>query len=105
MMRGDVWLVALDPTVKREMKKTRPALIVSPDELNAHLDTVIVSPMTTGGTSAPFRIPLVFDGKKGLILADQIRAVDKERLLRKAGRVPGKTLAQTLRVLQEMFIE
>jgi mRNA interferase MazF len=102
-MRGEVWLVALDPTIGREIKKTRPALVVSPDELNSHLDTVIVSPMTTGALPAPFRVPLVFQGKKGLVLVDQVRAVDKERLLRRVGRISGRLLAQTLEVLQEMF--
>ena len=70
-MRGEVWLVVLDPTIGREIKKTRPALVVSPDELNVDLETVIVSPMSTGGLPAPFRIPLVFQGKKGLIFADR----------------------------------
>ena len=104
-MRGEVWLVALDPTIGREIKKTRPALVVSPDELNVDLETVIVSPMSTGGLPAPFRISLVFQGKKGLIFADQIRTVDKQRLLHRVGRIPGKTLAQTLKILQEMFVE
>lgn len=87
--RGDVWVVALDPTIGHEVKKTRPAVVVSPDELNDLLSTVIVAPMTTARLKAPYRVPIVFGGKKGLVLAKQLRAVDKERLLRRVGRVPG----------------
>lgn len=104
-MRGEVWLVALDPTIGREIKKTRPAVIVSPNELNDALDTVIVSPMTTGASNAPYRVPLVFEGKRGLIVAEQLRSVDKQRLVRRVGRVSGKVLLETLRVYQEMFAE
>ncbi len=103
--RGEVWLVALDPTIGREIKKTRPAIVVSPDEINDALDTVIVSPMTTAGSNAPYRVPLVFEGKRGLILAEQVRSIDKQRLLRRVGRIPGKVLSETLRVYQEMFAE
>jgi mRNA interferase MazF len=91
--------------VGHELKKTRPAVVISPDELNESLDTVIVAPMTTSATPAPFRVPLVFNGKKGLVLTDQIRTVDSQRLVRKLGRIAGKTLALTLHILQEMFIE
>lgn len=105
VMRGEVWLVALDPTIGRGIKKARPAVIVSPNELNDALDTVIVSPMTTAGSGAPYRVPVVFEGKRGLNLAEQLRSVDKQRLLRRVGRVPGKVLLETLRVYQEMFAE
>jgi mRNA interferase MazF len=103
--RGDVWLVALDPTVGREIQKTRPCLIVSPPELNAHLRTVIVAPMTTKGRPAPFRISVVFSRKKGLILLDQIRTVDQARLLSRVGAVSGVPLSNVLRMLQEFFVE
>ena len=103
--RGEIWAVALDPTMGREIRKTRPALVVSPDELNASLETVIVLPMTTAGSTAPFRLHVTFEGKTGLILPDQIRTVDRQRLMRRIGRVSGKTLAATLRLLQEMFAE
>jgi mRNA interferase MazF len=103
--RGEVWLVGLDPTIGREIRKTRPALVVSPDDLNDALDTVLVAPMTTGGAPAPFHVPVTFESKRGLILAEQIRAVDKQRLLRRAGRVAGKTVSQLLLVFQEMFAE
>ena len=103
MKRGDVWLATLDPTVGGEIQKTRPVVIVSPDELNLRLRTLIVAPMTTGSRPAPFRIAVRFDGKAGLILADQIRAVDRARLVRRLGRVDARTLAPLLRVLEEMF--
>ena len=103
--RGEIWLVALDPTVGREIKKSRPAIVVSPDDLNASLEAVIVAPMTTGSSNAPFRAPTTFEGKRGLILSEQIRSVDKQRLLRRLGRAPGKVLVETLKVLQEMFAD
>ena len=97
--------MALDPTVGREIRKTRPAAVVSPDELNEFLDTVVVSPMTSGSSPAPYRVPVTFGGQRGLILAEQLRSVDKQRLVRRVGRVPGRVLIETLRVLQEMFAE
>jgi mRNA interferase MazF len=103
--RGEVWLVALDSTIGREVKKTRPALIISPAELNTALATVIVAPMTSAGTAAPFRLPIVFDRTHGLILLDQIRAVDKRRLVKRLGRVLGKTAAAALAVLRELFAD
>ena len=101
--RGEVWLVNLDPTVGSEIRKSRPCVIVSPPEMHDHLRTVIVAPMTTGARTAPFRIPGSFSGKKGLILLDQIRTLDKIRLVRKLGAVTPATLASTLRTLQEVF--
>lgn len=104
-MRGEVWLVALDPTLGSEIQKTRPCVVVSPPEMHDHLPTVIVAPMTSKGRSAPFRIPVTFKRKQGLILLDQIRAVDKVRLVKKEGAVADKTLLDTLRTLQEVFAE
>ena len=101
--RGEIWLINLDPTIGSEIKKTRPCVVVSPQELNDHLRTVIVAPMTTKGQSAGFRVPITHDVKKGLILLDQIRAVDKVRLVKKIGRSNPKTLSATLGVLQEAF--
>ena len=101
--RGDVWLVALDPTVGSEIQKTRPCVVVSPAELHDHLRTVIVAPMTTAGRAAPFRVPLTFLRKKGLILLDQIRTVDQTRLIKRLGRMDRQTSATVLDVLQEMF--
>ena len=101
--RGDIWLVSLDPTVGSEIKKSRLCVVVSPPEMHDHLRTVIVAPMTTKSRPAPFRVPLSHGGKKGLILLDQIRAVDKARLAKKLGNVSAKTLSLTLDTLQEVF--
>jgi len=105
VVRGEVWLVALDPTLGSEIQKTRPCLIVSPPELHDHLRTVIVAPMTTKSKAAPFRVAVSFQRKKGLILLDQIRTVDKTRLVKKAGAIDDKTLLATLHALQEVFSE
>lgn len=103
VVRGEIWLVTLDPTVGSEIRKSRPCVIVSPPEMHDYLRTVIVAPMTTKSRPAPFRIPLVHGGKKGLILLDQVRAVDKVRLSRKMGSISAKTLTLTLDSLQEVF--
>jgi mRNA interferase MazF len=102
-MRGEIWLVNLDPTVGSEIKKSRPCVVVSPEELNDHLRTVIVAPMTSKGFAAPFRVPLTHAGTKGLVLLDQIRTVDRTRLVKKMGAVSAKTLTTTLAVLQQVF--
>jgi mRNA interferase MazF len=103
--RGDVYLISLNPTQGREIKKTRPCLVVSPDELNAHLSTFIVAPMTTGGHPYPFRIACRFQKKDGYMVLDQIRTVDRRRFIKRLGRVPQATLGKALDVLQEMFAE
>jgi len=103
--RGEIWLVNLDPMVGSEIRKSRPCVIVSPPEMHDHLRTVIVAPMTTGARPAPFRIPITFGGKKGLILLDQVRTLDKLRLVRKLGTVSATTLSTTLRTLQEAFAQ
>lgn len=105
VVRGEVWLVALDPTLGSEIQKTRPCVVVSPPELHDHLRTVIVAPMTSKGKPAPYRVSVTFKRKHGLILLDQLRTVDKVRLLKREGSVPGTTLSSTLRVLQEVFAE
>ena len=101
--RGDIWLVNLDPTVGSEIKKSRPCVVISPPELNAHLRTVIVAPMTSKGFAAPFRIPVTHASTKGLVVLDQLRTVDKTRLVKKMGSVSSKTLNATLTTLQELF--
>jgi mRNA interferase MazF len=101
--RGDVHLIGLDPTRGREIKKTRPCVVISPDELNSHLQTVIVAPLTSSGKPYPFRVPCVFAKKQGLIVIDQIRTVDRERLLRRLGAVSEVELDNTLSLLREMF--
>ncbi len=103
VVQGDVWLTTLDPTLGREIQKTRPCVVVSPPELHDVLPTVIVAPMTTGSRSARFRIPFAFEGKRGFILLDQIRTLDKVRLLKRLGKVAPKTLRATLDGLQEFF--
>jgi mRNA interferase MazF len=101
--RFEVYLVNLDPTVGAEIQKTRPCLIVSPDELNHNIRTVIVAPMTTKGRSYPTRVPCRFKGKAGQVALDQIRTVDQARLVRKMGRLDPATSATVLDVLQELF--
>jgi mRNA interferase MazF len=103
--RGDIWLVNLDPTVGSEIKKSRPCVIVSPEQLNDNLKTVLIAPMTSKGFAAPFRISLTHAGKKGFIVLDQMRAIDKIRLMKKMGSVSTKTLTATLATLQEFFAE
>ena len=101
--RGDIWLVNLDPTVGSEIRKSRPCVVISPAELNDHLKTVIVAPMTSQGFQAPFRIALTFQGISGLVLLDQLRTIDKTRLIKKLGRIQTKTLTTTLQKLKELF--
>lgn len=101
--RGEIWLINLDPTVGSEIRKTRPCVVVSPGELNEHLRTVIVAPMTSQGFDAPFRPALTFQGTSGRILLDQIRTVDKARLVKKLGNLSAQTQQKMLKLLQEMF--
>jgi mRNA interferase MazF len=101
--RGEVWLVALDPTVGSEIQKTRPCVVISPAEMHDHLRTVMVAPMTTGSRPAKFRVPVAFAGKTGLILVDQVRTVDKQRLVKRQGEVTMVTLARTLETLRKTF--
>jgi len=102
---GEIWLVALDPTVGSKIKKSRPCVIVSPPERNEHLRTVIVAPMTSKGSAAPVRVPVTHAAKKGLIVLDQIRTVDKIRLVTRVGKVNTRTLSAVLITLQEGFAE
>ena len=103
MKTGEVWLANLGPTPGSEIKKTRPCVVVSPNEMNAHLRTIVVAPMTTGSRPAAFRVPLTFRGRPGLILLDQIRTLDRVRLTKRIGALRPQTLAATLGVLQAMF--
>jgi mRNA interferase MazF len=103
IQRFDVWLVALDPTVGREIQKTRPCLVVSPDEMNAHIDTVIIAPMTTKGCDYPTRVPCQFEGKSGQVVLDQLRTVDKTRLVKRLGQLDEAAAAVVLDVLSELF--
>ena len=101
--RGQVLLIHLNPTRGAEIRKTRPCVVVSPDELNAHLRTFIVAPLTTGGRPYPFRIPCRFRGTPGFVVLDQIRTIDQERIARSLGRLSPAAMAHVLSVLQEMF--
>jgi mRNA interferase MazF len=103
--RGQVHLVRLDPTLGSEIKKTRPCVIVSPDELNDHLRTVIVAPMTTGGRAYPWRPRCRFQGRAGCVALDQLRTVDVERLVKPLGQLEGETVRVVLGRLQDMFAE
>ena len=101
--RFDIYLVNLDPTVGHEIKKTRPCLIISPDEMNRHIGTVIIAPLTTKGRNYPTRIPITFQRKKGQIVLDQIRTIDKSRLVTKLGRISKETAHNVLEILAEIF--
>jgi mRNA interferase MazF len=101
--RGDVYLVQRNPTRGSEIRKTRPCVVVSPDELNAHLGTFIVAPLTTGGHAYPFRIACRFAAKDGHVVLDQIRTVDHERLTKRLGSLSEPTLRKVLGVLHQMF--
>ena len=103
--RFDVYLVNLDPTVGHEIKKSRPCLVISPDELNRNISTVIVAPMTTKGRNYPTRVSCSFNDKKGQILLEQMRAVDKKRLIKRLGKVGSFVQAQVFSVLSELFSE
>jgi mRNA interferase MazF len=103
--RGEIWLVNLDPTIGSEIKKTRPCVVISPPGMHDHLRTVMIAPMTTGSRPAPFRIAVRHGGKSGLILLDQIRSVDKARLVKRSGTLTAGTLNATLATLREIFEE
>lgn len=102
-LRDEIWLVSLDPTEGAEMRKTRPCLVISPDEMNRHLRTVFIAPMTTAERPYPTRVSLTFQGKHGQVALDQIRAVDRQRLVRKIGKASSATAHAVSAVLTEMF--
>jgi mRNA interferase MazF len=101
--RFDVYLVNLDPTQGHEIQKTRPGLIISPDEMNRHIGTVIIAPMTTKGREYPTRVPVTFQKRNGHIVLDQLRTVDKRRLIRRLGSIDQRTATKVVQVLHEMF--
>jgi mRNA interferase MazF len=100
-----VLLVRLDPTLRSEIRKTRPCVVISPDELNAHIRTAIVAPMTTGGQAYPWRVACRFQRRAGFVALDQVRTVDTERLVKRLGRLNPETVSAVLRGLQDMFAE
>jgi len=103
--RFDVYLVNLDPTIGHEIKKSRPCLVISPDEMNRYISTVIVAPMTTKGRNYPTRVPCLFQGKEGHVVLDQIRTVDKVRLAKRLGKIDSETQVLIFSVLAELFSE
>jgi len=103
--RFEVYVVKLDPATGSEIQKTRPCVVVSPDEMNAKIATVVVAPMTTKGQAYPTRVPCVFQGKSGQIVLDQIRTVDRSRLVRKLGAIDEAVRGSVLSVLAEMLAE
>ena len=103
--RYDVFFVSLDPTIGSEIKKTRPCVVLSPDEMNHHLSTVIIAPMTTKNHDYPTRVSVRFKGKSGWVVLDQIRTVDKARLVEKLGRIDSRTSEEIKTTLQEMLVD
>lgn len=101
--RSEVFLVNLDPTVGSEISKTRPCLVISPDEMNRFMQTVIVAPLTSKGRQYPTRVPCRFQGTEGLVVLDQIRTVDSMRLVKKLGQIDAEAMTAVLEILQEMF--
>jgi mRNA interferase MazF len=101
--RFEVFLIALDPTIGHEMKKTRPCVVISPDDMNQHLRTVIVAPMTSRGRDYPSRVACRFQGKSGEVALDQIRTVDRQRMVKRLGQISAQTQAAVLQVLERMF--
>ena len=100
-----VYLVNLDPTIGHEIKKTCPCLVISPNEMNHHIDTVIIAPMTTKSHAYPTRVPVRFDGKSGWIVLDQIRTVDKIRLVKELGKITKKDISNVREVIKEMLVD
>lgn len=104
-LRGDVYLCNLGPTIGTEIRKTRPAVVISPDELNQHWPSCLVAPMTTGSRRYPFRVACRFEGVNGHVVLDQMRVVDTTRLVRRLGRLSGATTAKVLATAREMFAD
>jgi mRNA interferase MazF len=104
-LRGEIWLIELDPTIGSEIRKTRPCLIVSPDGMNRFLNTVIGLPLTTAGSAARFRLQVRFKNKAGLVLGDQVRTLDRKRLVKRLGLIDAASMTAVLAVLREMFEE
>jgi mRNA interferase MazF len=105
MKQYSICLVNLDPAIGHEIQKTRPCVIISPDEMNAHISTLIIAPMTTKAHEYPTRIPVTFQGKKGWIVLDQIRTIDKERIIKKLGTLRPAEITEVKKILSEMLVE
>ncbi len=105
LLQYHVYLVNLDPTIGHEIKKTRPCLVVSPDEMNRNIGTIIIAPMTTKSHRYPTRVSLTFQGKKGWVVLDQIRTIDKNRIIKQIGRISEKTIAEVKNIIREMLVD
>ncbi len=105
MKQYDIYLISLDPTVGHEIKKSRPCVVISPDEMNQHISTVIIAPMTTKSYPYPTRVPVEFKDKEGWIVLDQIRTVDKQRLVAKLGQLRPSLIKKIKAVIQEMLVD
>ncbi|MBF0484295.1 MAG: type II toxin-antitoxin system PemK/MazF family toxin [Candidatus Omnitrophica bacterium] len=101
----DIYLINLDPTIGHEIKKSRPCVVISPNEMNSHISTIIIAPMTTKSRDYPSRIPLKFLKKDGWIVLDQIRTVDKRRIIKRLGTVPELKVAEIKAVIKEMLVD
>jgi mRNA interferase MazF len=105
MEQYSICLINLEPTIGHEIKKTRPCVIISPNEMNQHISTIIIAPMTTKSHTYPTRVPLTFQGKKGWIVLDQIRTVDKRRAIKKLGKISPNKIAEVKNGTNEMLVE
>lgn len=105
MKQYDIYLISLDPTIGHELKKSRPCIVISPDEMNQHISTVIIAPMTTKSHPFPTRVPIEFKGKEGWVVLDQIRTVDKQRLVTKLGQLRPSLIKKVKAVIQEMLVD
>lgn len=105
MRQYEVYLIKLDPTLGHEIRKTRPCLVISPDEMNKNIQTVIIAPMTTKSHDYPTRVKLTFKNKSGWIVLDQIRTVDKKRLAKRLGKISNEAIKKVKSVINEMLVE
>lgn len=105
ILQYSIYLVNLDPTIGHEIKKTRPCLVISPDEMNRNVQTIIIAPMTTKSHKYPTRVPVTFQNKKGWIVLDQIRTIDNKRIIKKAGKVNSETIKEVKSIIREMLVD
>jgi mRNA interferase MazF len=101
----DIFLISLDPTIGHEIKKVRPCVVISPNEMNNNISTIIIAPMTTRSHSYPTRIPIKFEDKKGWVVLDQIRALDRKRFVKKLGNLKKETILKVKKIIQEMLVD
>lgn len=105
MSQYDICLVNLDPTIGHEIKKTRPCVIVSPNEMNSHIGTIMIAPMTTTSRKYPTRVPITFKRKKGFIVLDQIRTIDKKRIIKTLGKLDVLAITNVKQIIKEMLVD